>query len=103
MSNQTVAGFDTECTLVSARCDVKSKRGYTTVDLFFRNVWLDLPHYGTDRASRDDSFLHWYQRGGLELHDESDDLDSRALAVVFALIVFKVRREWKCPKQRLEL
>jgi hypothetical protein len=93
MSNQAVSGFDDDCTFVPARIVVKIERAYTTVDLVFRDIRLDFGHYGTDGTSSDDGFFLWYQDGGLEPHDESDDFDSGALAVLFALTVFEVRRD----------
>jgi hypothetical protein len=103
VSNQTVAAFDNDCTFLPARIDVKMERAYATVDLLFRDVRLDFGHYGTDSASSDDGFFHGYQDAGLKPHDESDYVDCDGLTVLFALIVFEVRRDWICAKQTLQL
>jgi hypothetical protein len=79
------------------------ERAYATVDLLFRDVRLDFGHYGPDSASSDVGFFHGYQDAGLKPHDESDDVDCGGLTVLFALIVFEVRRDWICAKRTLEL
>jgi hypothetical protein len=102
MSNEAVATLNEECTLDTGSFELKFKSLKGIVDRTFREVWHDLSRDGAKRTSRDQSLLHRDLDTRIEPYDEGGDVNLRALAVLLAVRMFEMHRQFLGSEQRLE-